>query len=343
MRIIVNGQQAFGRAVLEALLERGKDEVVGVYTAPDREGRPPDPLKACAVERGLPVFQPRSFRRPEVWEEMRALAPDLGVMAYVTLFVPEAALRVPKLGTIQYHPSLLPMHKGPSAINWPIVFGEKRTGLSIFWPDDGLDTGPVLLRKEVEIGPDDTLGSLYFDRLFPLGVDAMLEGVERVRAGNPPVIPQETLAAEQEMRAARERVRARKAARGETLADEPELGTYEGWCRAADAEIDWTKPAGEVHDLIRGTNPQPGAWTRHAGRKLGIFDVRRVDGNGPGGAPGEVTAVDPAGFEVAAGGGRIRVERVRPEGAGKAAAGEFAASAGLAVGDRFGSGGGAAA
>ena len=93
MRIIVNGQQAFGRAVLEALLDRGED-VVGVYTAPDREGRPPDPLKACAVERGIPVFQPKSFRRPEVRDEMRALAPDLGVMAYVTLFVPEEALNV---------------------------------------------------------------------------------------------------------------------------------------------------------------------------------------------------------------------------------------------------------
>ena len=338
MRIIVNGQQAFGRAVLEALLERGEDEVVGVYTAPDREGRPPDPLKASAVERGIPVFQPKSFRRPEVWEEMRGLAPDLGVMAYVTLFVPEEALGVPRLGTIQYHPSLLPMHKGPSSINWPIIFGERTTGLSIFWPDNGLDTGPILLQKEVAIGPDDTLGSLYFNHLFPMGVDAMLEGVDLVRDGNPPVIPQETLAGKEEMRAARERVRARKAVRGETSSDESELGTYEGWCRPANAEIDWTKPASEIHDLIRGTNPQPGAWTRHDGRKLGIFDSHRAGGDGPGGgtdAPGEVTAVDADGFEVAAPGGRIRVERVRPEGAGKVAAGEFAAAAGLRAGDRF--------
>ena len=182
MRIIVNGQQAFGRAVLEALLDRGED-VVGVYTAPDREGRPPDPLKACAVERGIPVFQPKSFRRPEVWEEMRGLEPDLGVMAYVTLFIPEEALNAPKLGTIQYHPSLLPMHKGPSSINWPIIFGSTKTGLSIFWPDNGLDTGPILLQKEVEIGPDDTLGSIYFNHLFPMGVEAMLEGVDLVRDG----------------------------------------------------------------------------------------------------------------------------------------------------------------
>ena len=343
MRIIVNGQQAFGRAVLEALLDRGED-VVGVYTAPDREGRPPDPLKACAVERGIPVFQPKSFRRPEVRDEMRALAPDLGVMAYVTLFVPEEALNVPTLGTIQYHPSLLPMHKGPSSINWPIIFGEKRTGLSIFWPDDGLDTGPILLQKEVAIGPDDTLGSVYFDHLFPMGVEAMLEGVDLVRAGGPPKIPQEALAAKEEMRAARERVRARKAARGE--ADDSALGSYEGWCRAADAEIDWTRPAGEVHDLIRGANPQPGAWTRHGGKRLQIFDSRRADGGGGGSsggsgdgggaaAPGEVAGVDGEGFVVAAAGGAVRVQRVRPEGGAKMAAGEFASGAGLKAGDRF--------
>ena len=344
MRIIVNGQQAFGRAVLEALLDRGED-VVGVYTAPDREGRPPDPVKACAVERGIPVFQPKSFRRPEVWDEMRALAPDLGVMAYVTLFVPEEALGVPKLGTIQYHPSLLPMHKGPSSINWPIIFGETKTGLSIFWPDDGLDTGPILLRKEVEIGPDDTLGSIYFNHLFPMGVEAMLEGVDLVRDGKAPKEAQETLAGREEMRAARERVRARKAARGETLSDEPELGTYEGWCRPEDAEIDWTRPAREVYNLIRGANPQPGAWTRRGGKRLQVFDSRRADGaggdgsSGGGGAgaptPGEVTAVDGEGFVVAAAGGAVRVERVRPEGGAKMPAGEFAADAGLEAGDRF--------
>ena len=312
MRIIVNGQQAFGRAVLEALLDRGED-VVGVYTAPDREGRPADPLKACADERGIPVFQPKSFRRPEVWEEMRGLEPDLGVMAYVTLFVPEEALNVPKLGTIQYHPSLLPMHKGPSSINWPIIFGAEKTGLSIFWPDNGLDTGPILLQKEVEIGPDDTLGSIYFNHLFPMGVEAMLEGVDLVRDGKAP-----------------------------KEAQDPDAGTYEGWCRAEDAGIDWTKPAAEVYNLIRGTNPQPGAWALHGGKRLQIFDSRRVDAGGGdgGGAPGEVTAVDGEGFVVAAGdGGGIRVERVRPAGEGKVAAGEFAAAAGLKAGDRLESAG----
>ena len=189
MRIVVNGQQAFGRSVLEALLERGED-VVGVYCAPDREGRPVDPLKELAEARGLPVHQPKSFKDPAVWDELRSLEPDLGVMAYVTLFVPEEALDIPTHGTIQYHPSLLPMHKGPSSINWPIIFGEDKTGLSIFWPDNGLDTGPILLQKEVAIGPDDTLGSLYFDHLYPMGVAAMLEAIDLVKQGKAPKVPQ---------------------------------------------------------------------------------------------------------------------------------------------------------
>ena len=304
MRIIVNGQQAFGRSVLEALLDRGED-VVGVFTAPDADGAPPDPLKACAEERGLPVFQPKSFRRTRVWDQIRELKPDLGVMAYVTLFVPEEALNIPTLGTIQYHPSLLPLHKGPSSINWPIIFGETKTGLSIFWPDNGLDTGPILLQKEVDIGPDDTLGSVYFNHLFPLGVDAMIESVDLVRDGKAPKVAQD-----------------------------PDAGTYEGWCREEQGEIDWSKPVGDVYNLIRGCNPQPGAWTLCNGERLQLFDAQRGDGGD--GRPGEILRVGEKGVEVAAAGGSIEVLRVRPKGSGKIPAAEFAASAGLKPGNSLG-------
>ena len=314
MRIIVNGQQAFGRSVLDALLDRG-EEVVGVFTAPDSGGRA-DPLKEGAAERGIPVFQPKSFRREAVWEQIRELEPDLGVMAYVTLFVPEEALNIPTHGTIQYHPSLLPLHKGPSSINWPIIFGETKTGLSIFWPDNGLDTGPVLLQKAVDIGPDDTLGSVYFDHLFPLGVDAMIEAVGLVRAGGAPKRPQWELAGR------------------EAEVDPSELGTYEGWCRAEQVEIDWSAPAATVYNLIRGSNPQPGAWTTYEGSQLQVFDSRKVDGPTPG-EPGTVTALGDDGFEVAAGDGSIKVMRVRPAGEGKVPAAEFAATAGLRFGYRF--------
>ena len=332
MRIIVNGQQAFGRAVLDALVDQGKN-VVGVYTAPDREGKPPDPLKTGALEHGLPVFQPKSFRRHEVWAEMRELAPDLAVMAYVTLFVPQEALAVPRLGTIQYHPSLLPMHKGPSAINWPIIFGETRTGLTIFWPDEGLDTGPVLLRKAVAIGPQDTLGSLYFDHLFPLGVQALLEAVDLVRDGKAPKTPQAELL-DADTRAAMRRVRAKQLGDQRNV----ELGTYEGWCRAEQAQIDWNAGAEDIHNLIRGCDPQPGAWTTRQGRKLQIFTCRVARGELPGpNHPGAVVASDTRSFTVRTGdGGAIEVLRVRPQGEAKIAAGDFATSAKLRTGEPLG-------
>jgi len=303
MRIIVHGQQAFGKSVLEALLQRG-EEVIAVYCGPEKEGQRVDPLKEYALSRNLPVYQPKSFRKQEVWDEFAALKPDLCVMAYVTLFVPEEVLNIPTHGTIQYHPSLLPLHRGPSSINWPIIWGETKTGLTIFWPDNGLDTGPVLLQKEVEIKPDDTLGSLYFDHLFPMGVEAMLEAVDLVKAGNAPKVVQDESKA-----------------------------TYEGWCKAENVEIDWSKPVDEVYNLIRGANPQPGAWTTHDGKTVQIFECGKVSG---GGNPGEVTAVEADSITIAAQGGQIRVERLRPAGAPKTAAGEYAAGAGLKVGARLG-------
>ena len=153
MRIVVHGQQAFGKAVLEALIKRGEN-VVAVYVAPEKPGAKADPLKEAALAAKLPVFQPDSYKKPEVWEEFKALKPDLQVMAFVTLFVPEEFLNIPTHGSIQYHPSLLPAYRGASAINWPIIKGETETGLSIFWPDNGLDTGDVLLQKKTPIGPE---------------------------------------------------------------------------------------------------------------------------------------------------------------------------------------------
>ena len=168
MRIVVHGQQAFGKAVLEALIKRGEN-VIAAYVAPEKPGAKADPLKEAALAARLPVLQPASYRNPEVWDEFRALKPDLQVMAFVTLFVPEPFLNIPSSGSIQYHPSLLPKYRGPSAINWPIIQGESETGLTIFWPDNGLDTGDILLQKTTPISDTDTLGSVYFDRLFPLG------------------------------------------------------------------------------------------------------------------------------------------------------------------------------
>ena len=308
MRIVVHGQQAFGKAVLEALLQRG-DEVIAVYAAPEKPGQKIDPLKEAALAAGLPVHQPASYRKPEVWEQFRALAPDLQVMAYVTLFVPEEFLKIPSQGSIQYHPSLLPKFRGPSSINWPIIKGETETGLSIFWPDNGLDTGDILLQKKTPISPDDTLGSVYFDRLFPMGVEATLEAVDLVKAG-----------------------KAQRVKQDESRA------SYEGWCSADNSRIDWGKPWAQIYNLIRGSNPQPGAWTLHDGKKLQIFDSKPLPAKQPSGIAGkmgEVVAIDAESFTVACADGRIRVFRVRAADGGKVGAAEFAAAAKLVVGTRL--------
>jgi methionyl-tRNA formyltransferase len=310
MRIAIIGQQDFGKAVLEAFLARG-DEVAGVFCAPEKPGAKADPLKSAAQERGLALFQFASLRSPEAHEAMRGLAADLGVMAYVLQFAPDSLTRIPRLGTIQYHPSLLPRYRGPSSINWPIIRGDTRTGLTIFRPTEGLDEGPVILQKECDIGPDETLGDVYFNKLFPMGVQAMLEAADLVAAGR----------------------------HRETVQDESQA-SYEGWCREAEARIHWANHVDFVYNLIRGCNPAPGAWTTCAGRKLQIFDARKhvfrrfaeVVGK-----VGEVSEVTAESFKVTAQGGRIEVLRVRGEDGKKVSAGEFARAAGLAPGTILGS------
>jgi len=305
MRIVVHGQQAFGKAVLEALLRRG-DDVVAVYAAPERPGARPDPLAEAALAAGLPVFRPASYRDPAVWDELRDLAPDLQVMAFVTLILPQEVLAIPSRGTIQYHPSLLPRHRGRSAINWPIIQGESETGLSVFWPDGGIDTGDVLLQKRTPISTIDTLGSVYFDRLFPLGVEALLEAVDLVEAGEAPRIPQDHAKA-----------------------------TYEGPCERENARLDWGRPWRQIHDLIRGCDPAPGAWTTRGGQALQILAATPVPARDPAGiagAMGEVAEVTAAGFTVVCADGRLHVTRVRPSGGAKQPAGEWAAGVNLTAG-----------
>ncbi len=303
MRIVVHGQQAFGEAVLKRLLENNED-VVAVCTAPDKEGRPLDPLKQLALDNNIPVHQPASWKTPEALELMESFEADLCMMAYVLLFVPEAVRNAPKQGSFQYHPSLLPRHRGPSSINWPIAMGAKETGLTIFWPDDGLDEGPVLMQKTCEVGADETLGDVYFTKLFPMGVDAMLESLELVKAGTAPKIVQ-------------------------NLND----GSYESWFGKKQAELNWNDSASSVYNIIRAANPQPAAWTLFKGDELKIFDSELVEGSGN---PGEILVSDENGFMVATGDGAIRVKRVRAQ-AGKVPATEFAAESGLQVGDILGS------
>ncbi|GJE09855.1 MULTISPECIES: methionyl-tRNA formyltransferase [Methylobacterium] len=309
MRIAFIGQQDFGKAVLEAFLKRG-DEVAGVFCAPEKPGAKPDVLRLAAEEKGLKVFQFPSLKSAEAEAAMGGLSADIGIMAYVLQFAPQSFVNIPKHGTIQYHPSLLPRFRGPSSINWPIARGELQTGLTIFRPTDGLDEGPVILQKSCPIGAHATLGDIYFENLFPMGVEAMLEAADLVVAGQHVEIDQEEDAA-----------------------------TYEGWFRAAEAEIRWSSHAEQIYNLIRAANPAPGAWTTVDGKKLQIFDsrlqpVRRL--SEVKGKPGEVIAVDDDGFSVCAQGGQIRVSKVKAEGGKKVSAADYAREVGLSVGQVLG-------
>ena len=303
MRLIVMGQQAFGKSALETILDAGKDEVVAVYCAPDK-GERQDPIKEFALENGLTVMQPDNFEDKAVLDEMRTFGADLCVMAYVIIFVPAEARDIPTHGSICFHPSLLPLHRGPSSINWPIIWGATKGGLSYFWPDDGLDEGEILLQKEVAIGPDDTIGSVYFEKVFPLGLEATLEAIDLVRAGNPPKIVQDHSKA-----------------------------TYEGWCNKMVAEIDWNRSVGELYNLIRGCNPQPGAWTIYNGEVLQIFDCTKTDH--ACGRTGRVSAITDDGITITAGRGSIIAKRVRYAGGKKVTAAEFAIEVGLEEGTKL--------
>ena len=298
MRLIVMGQQAFGKDALAKLLETGTDEVVAVYCEPTREGKPDDPIKEFALEQGLPVEQPGDFDDSEVLQKLQSYNADLMVMAFVNVFVPEAARDMPTHGSICFHPSLLPLHRGPSAVNWPIIMGATKSGYSWFYPSDGLDEGDSLLQWECEIGPDDTVIDLYFKKIYPSAVDSVLTVVDHFRDGNPPhIVPDEAQA------------------------------TYERRCTKKHARIDWNKPVGQVYNLIRGTNPAPGAWTTLNGAEVQVYDCAKVPGDG---ISSRVMAVSDEGVLVQCIGGRILIKRVRPAGEGKMAAAEWAAAAGLA-------------
>src|SRR5258706_15535426 len=310
MKVAVVGQQDFGKAVLEAFLARG-DQVAAVFCAPEKEGARPDALRVAAQAKNLKLHQFKSLKAPEAAQAMQEAGADIGIMAFVLQFAPQEFVSIPKRGTIQYHPSLLPKYRGPSSINWPIIRGDTKTGLSIFRPTDGLDEGPLILQKETPLGPDDTLGSVYFDRLFPMGVTAMIEAADLVMAGK----------------------------HRESVQDEAHP-TSEGWCRAAEAQINCTSHVDFTYDLIRGCNPAPGAWTTLKGKKLQIFDSRKHVFRTFGavkGKIGEISEISAASFFVTAQGGRIEVLKAKHEDGKKLSAAELVAQNGLTPGALLGS------
>lgn len=304
MRIALLGQAAFGADVFKALHPRY--EIVGVFCPPDSPKGKVDPLKEAAAAAAIPVFQPRRMKDPEAFEAMQKLAADLAILAFVTDIVPGRVLELPRLGSICYHPSILPRHRGASAINWAVIDGDNKTGLTIFWVDEGIDTGDILLQKEVDIDPDDTTGSVYFNKLYPLGVAAILEAVDLIAAGKAPRIPQDHSKA-----------------------------TYEPPCDERVAEINWNQPGRVVYNFIRGCDPQPGATSTFRGDKIKFFNAK-YSPQAHNAKPGEILAVAPQCLTIAVPEGAITVSRLRTKDLGKVKADEFIKAKDPQVGEKFG-------
>jgi methionyl-tRNA formyltransferase len=308
MRIALIGSADFGKAALEAFLDRG-DEVVAVFCPPDNpKSTKPEVLKEAAIAKGLAPLQFASLKGPEAAQAMIDSKADICVMAYVLQFVPQELCKIPKHGTIQYHPSLLPKYRGPSAINWAIALGEEKTGLTIFRPSDGLDEGEVVLQKEVVIAPDDTLGKVYFGKLFPLGVQALLEAADLVVANK----------------------------HQEVVQDESKAN-YEGWFGVDAAQIHWATHINQIHNLIRAANPAPGAWTKFGEQKVQIYDCHKhvvATFGAVKGKPGEITQITLDSFFVSCHGGQIEVLKAKGSG-GKVAGAELVKELNLEVGQFF--------
>ena len=295
---------------LDRLIADGHD--VAVVYAPE-DGSRPDALAAHAREIGLDVVQRRFFQSKSGAPIAAALADyqsrnvDLNVLASFTSFLPAEITDAPPHKSICYHPSLLPRYRGGNALQWQIIDGEPVTGVSIFVPDRGVDTGPVVVQKGgIEIGPEDTTGSLFFNKLAPLGVDALIEAVALVDSG-----------------------KATPAEQDESKA------TFQGLVTDETAAVDLTQPAAVVDRLVRGCDPQPGAYVRLDDQLVRLYDVRL--GAAVDAASGAVAEIRDDGIVIALNGGSLHVGRVRAD-AGKEPAQAFADRAQIPIGRVLSSG-----
>jgi methionyl-tRNA formyltransferase len=305
LRIALFGQAAFAEKALAALVDHG-DEIVHVFAPPDPPAGKPDALAAKARAMGLPLSQPRSFKNDAAFEQFKTLNADLAILAFVTLIVPERILYAPRYKSICFHPSLLPRHRGASGINWAIIQGDAETGVTWFWPDKGIDTGPILVQKRVPIADNDTVSSIYFNTLFPMGIDAMVEAVDLIKSGNAPAVVQDE-----------------------------RMATYEPPCRDEHAKIDFAKPARQVFNLIRGCDPQPGAFANVGDKRLRLYEATFSAGHADG-EPGTIVAIDPEGMKIALAGGATTIKRARIDpNPKKVAPAELATAGELRVGTKL--------
>lgn len=292
LRIVFMGTPDFAVPSLEALLEERFD-VVAVFTQPDRRrGRGQrvvfSPVKQAAVAAGLPVYQPRRLRDDDALQSLTSLKPDAIVVVAFGQLLPPNVLSLPPLGCINVHASLLPKYRGAAPIQAALAAGETVTGVTTMYMDEGLDTGDMILRREVAIEPDDNAGSLH-DKLAVAGAELLVETMHLLAAGNAPRIPQDDA-----------------------------LATYAGKIDRAAGAIDWTRPADELVNHVRAFTPWPGAYTGHRGRIIKLSDVVAVgegavdNAQSTTPAPGDIVSLEETGFVVQTGDGRLLVRRVQP-------------------------------
>jgi len=295
LRIVFMGTPNFALQTLQGLIDAGC-KLVGVFTQPDRpKGRGKQlatpPVKELALQYGIPVYQPLKLRQPEAVAEVQALSPDLIVVVAYGQILPQSVLDIPRFGCINVHASLLPKYRGAAPINRAIIDGATTTGITTMYMDAGLDTGDILVKKSLSIGPQETAGELH-DRLAHLGREAMEETLRQLCAG--------TLQRE--------------------LQDDA-LSSYAPMMKKEDGRIDWTCPALQVHNKVRGLDPWPGAYTTCNGELLKLAGTTPEEGEG--GNPGSVVTADKNGVRIACGVGILMVRELQLAGRKRLSAADF--------------------
>lgn len=308
LRILFMGTPDFAVPVLHSLIE-GPDTVVGLICQPDRKkGRgkklAPPPTKVIALAGGLPVLQPTNIRTDAFLEEVRALTPDLIVVAAYGKILPGSLLNLPPMGTINVHGSLLPKYRGAAPIQWALINGEQQTGITIMQMDEGMDTGDILLQAAIPISASDTAGTL-FDKMADLGGKTLVEAITRLKEKSLPRVQQDDA----------------------QTCEAPMLTKEQG-------HIDWNKSAGELHCLIRGLDPWPSAYTFHGGKRFRFFCPEVIEHDRQE-APGTICRADKNGLMIATGRDALLVHEIQPEGKKRMTVAACLCGSSLTVGDTF--------
>lgn len=308
-RILFMGTPAFAAPALTGLVKHGYP-VISVVTQPDRpQGRgratAPSPIKLLAEDLGLTVLQPEKVRHPSFLTRFRELAPEIVVVAAFGQILPGEIIHGRREGCINIHPSLLPKYRGAAPINWALIRGEEKTGVTIMRMDEGVDSGPILLQEETPIGPSETFGQLH-DRLATMGADLLLITLAMLQAGALQPKPQD----------------------GRLATAAPRL-------RREDGLIRWGEDCRNIVSLIRGLSPTPCAYTRFGGKQLKIFKAEAETGSVTE-APGTVIGETASGLRVAAGNGHVLLQELQIEGKKRMAFNEFLCGVRVAPGQVMG-------